>query len=781
MGVLYPLNWLWLVPTLVALRLGFEWWQSRLCATHLRNLYRLLGEINRLILRLDLDENELFQEVCRTVVKQGGFELACISVQATEGCQGQCFRAGWSREQGELTPSADLVAGRFLPAHLCYPAKQVFAGRGSGYINNARTCSCASELSCQKDDHASWGAVAGFPIHRKGSIYAALVVFHQQKQVFDDEFRSLFDELAANVGFALDNIDRSRELKLTSEVFEYSRESIIIADAHGSILSVNKAFSDITGYGRGEAIGRNPRFLQSGFQDRAFYDKLWGTVREKGFWYGEMLNRRKSGEIYAQRGTISAVPDEHGNVHHIIGIMEDISQHKEAEREIERLANFDALTGLPNRVQLAGHFEHDAALCTREERPLALLFLDLDDFKHVNDALGHPVGDRLLCTIAKRMREQLRDCDVLARFGGDEFVLLLHGDQQEAALLATRVRKAVCEPVTVDGHVITVGVSIGIALFPEDGHTLDELVQRADTAMYSTKARQRGGYAFFSATMQQQVQDKMRIRSELDAAIRDQAFELYYQPQVCAATGGLIGLEALIRWRHPQLGLLAPGTFVSVAEESGQIVQIDRWVMERAVHQLRAWQDEGLNLVPVAINLSAARFLSSELEEQARELLAETGIDAGLIELELTERIAMADSSHTTQMLDTLHDLGLKISIDDFGTGYSCLSYLHRYPVDRLKIDMSFVQALFQEADAEQIIDSVIMLASSLNLEVIAEGVETQEQMLYLKQQGCQSFQGYLFSEPLPAAAAARWLQRASGQAPGEHIDEPGRLPRQYH
>ncbi|PPK50379.1 bifunctional diguanylate cyclase/phosphodiesterase [Marinobacter persicus] len=560
-------------------------------------------------------------------------------------------------------------------------------------------------------------------------------------------------------------LDRERShslayLKQVAEVFQHSQESIIIADSKGTILNVNPAFTRITGYARGEAVGNNPRILNSGKQNRHFYEDLFKQLRAKGFWSGQFWNKRKNGEYYLQRGTISAVFADNGKPEHYISIMEDASIYNEAEERIQTLANYDPLTGLPNRVLLKERFS-EAFVHARETRGVwSLLFIDLDDFKQVNDALGHYYGDELLKAVCERLKLHVRKADTLCRFGGDEFILLMQGGAKEAGQLARQLIDAIKPVFDIEGAQLHVGASVGVAVLFLDGDTLGELIQAADTAMYHAKNEGRGRVSFFAKSMQDKVQFRVALKPALQKAITEDELFLLYQPKVERSADGrfrAVGYEALVRWNNPETGMVSPGEFIPAAEDSGQIVEVDRWVMKAAVAQLAQWLKEPqTQVLPVAINVSAALFSRSEFVDDLRAIVESSGVPSSLIELEITEHAAIVDMENTLKTLRELRAMGFRLAIDDFGTGYSSLAYLREFPIDHLKIDLSFVRDVHIDPQKQGLVKAIIAMAHSLGLKTIAEGVEGREELELLLTNDCDAFQGYYFSKPIPASECGR-------------------------
>lgn len=570
----------------------------------------------------------------------------------------------------------------------------------------------------------------------------------------------------ARIVLAQDITDRRHaedRLRLIGEVFDASQEGICITDGHGRYVSVNRAFTEITGYTLDELIGRTPGIHHSGRHDKLFYDAMWDQLREEGRWQGEIWNRRKTGEIYPEWLTISAIKDDNGVVQQYLGIFTETSARKAAEERIQHLANYDILTDLPNRALLDDRAAVALAAAGHHHANVVVMQLNIDHFRHINETLGHEAGDQVLIEVARRIVSALKPEDTVSRLGGDDFILLLpNASARDVAQIALRVMNSVAEPLAMGEQEIRLTASVGIAQFPEDGATLVQLIQAAESAVHQAKRDGRNTFRFFSRALQESVKEALAIERDLRHAVARQELVLHYQPQIDIATGHIIGAEALVRWQHPQRGLVAPATFIPIAEESGLIREIGEWVLHAALMQNAQWREAGLPVVPMAVNLSVVQFRHPGLRDTVREAIEHSGLPSSLVELELTESVAMEDTNFTVSTIANLKTLGVQLSIDDFGTGYSSLSYLKRFAVDKLKIDQSFVRGLRHDAQDEAIVTAVINLARSLKLKTIAEGVETEEQLAFLREGGCDEFQGYLFSRPVPADEFAGLLKASA-------------------
>ena len=579
----------------------------------------------------------------------------------------------------------------------------------------------------------------------------------------------LRDGRPARLVLAQDITDRRQaeeRSRLISQVFEATEEGIFITDAQNRFVSINRAFSRITGYSPEEVLGQTPALLKSGRQNRTFYAELWKQLNTEGRWEGEIWNRNKAGEVYPEWLAINAIKDERGQLQQYLGIFTETSSRKSAEERILRLANHDSLTDLPNRALLADRARVVLATARHQHLPVVLMHLNLDHFSAINESLGHEAGDQVLRELALRLTQCLEPEDTLCRLGGDDFILLLPGTAVgDVAQISVRLMDAVARPFAVGGQDLRLSASIGAAEFPENGSDLTELSRAAESAVHLAKREGRNTVRVASRRLQEQVQETLALARELRWVVERQELVLHYQAQMAVRSGRVVGLEALVRWQHPQRGLVPPGRFIPIAEETGLIQEIGRWVLDEALRQTAAWRAAGLPVVPVAINLSVSQFRHPRLQEDVAEALRRHDLPAHLLELELTESVAMEDSDFTIARIASLKQLGVTLSIDDFGTGYSSLSYLKRFTVDKLKIDQSFVRGLAQSPQDDAIVATVINLARSLGLHTIAEGVETAEQLDFLRQSGCDEIQGYHFHRPAPADEVAGLLRAAAAAA----------------
>ncbi|MES9960466.1 MAG: PAS domain S-box protein [Sedimenticola sp.] len=561
-----------------------------------------------------------------------------------------------------------------------------------------------------------------------------------------------------------DRVQAERRLRQAAVAFENTAEGVMITNADKRILSVNRAFTEITGYSESEVIGETPQILSSGRQDRDFYRQMWGSLKSTGRWQGEIWNRRKNGEIYPEWLTISSVNDLQGNVQNYVGVFADITTIKRSQDELEYLAHHDPLTDLPNRLLFNARLKHAFERARREKHQVAVLFLDLDRFKNVNDSFGHPVGDELLKRVAARLIQDVREADTVSRFGGDEFAVLIEvvEDTDDVAKVANKLIASLKEPFNLKGRETFITASIGIALYPEDGLNASKLLRNADAALYVAKDEGRNTYRYYSRRMTIAARDRLTLEGALRKAIDKRELEVWYQPQVSMRSRELIGVEALVRWNRPGHGLISPVEFIPLAEETGLIIPMGELIMIMACEQVMSWRNAGKFRGRLAVNIAGPQMERGNIVETVQRILAEVGMPASLLELEITESFIMGNAEEALQTVQSLKDLGVTTSIDDFGTGYSSLSYLKRLPVDALKIDQGFVHDLPDDPEDAAIARAVIALGNSLGYTVIAEGVETEAQRKFLLDEQCDLAQGYLFSPPMSAADFELWIENRS-------------------
>ena len=542
-------------------------------------------------------------------------------------------------------------------------------------------------------------------------------------------------------------------LRLAKYVTDSTSEGIIVTDMERRIIEVNPAYCRLLGYERSEVLGRQAGFARSGRHDQAFYQAIWTSLATKGKWQGEIWDRRKSGEVFPIFLRINTIYDAAGKPCYYTGLFSDITHQKKTEEQLEELAFKDALTGLANRALYHQRLQQEIKRCRRQERRLAVLFIDLDRFKGVNDSLGHSSGDLLLATVGQRISEAVRSADTVARMGGDEFTVIISDleDDFTVSEIAGKILASALQPISVNGHELHPHLSIGISLFPRDGQTVDDLTRHADRAMYQAKSEGGDRFHFFLEALNEEAGRRLTLEIEMRKGLERGEFVPHYQPVFDLASGELTGMEALARWQHPQRGLVMPDDFIPLAEETGLITRLGQQILDLACGQTRQWMERYGQPLSLAVNLSARQFNSPDLQQQVERTLNENRLPPQQLTLELTESMMMGHIENTLQQLDQLRGAGINLAIDDFGTGYSSLSYLQRFPLTTLKIDRAFVDGVLGDRNSRAIVRAIISMARAMELDVIAEGVEQVEQLDFLRQLQCRKVQGYLFSRPLPA------------------------------
>lgn len=612
---------------------------------------------------------------------------------------------------------------------------------------------CVSEFSI--GDESLYTMVLQDISEQKRANDAIVTAYEEMEARVDDRTRELQE---TNLLLRQEIVEHNRldsELRLAMKVFQNTSEAIVITDKNANIVDVNQAFTRITQYERSEVVGRNPRVMQSGRHDVEFYRKMWSEIlASSGHWSGEVWDRRKDGEIYPKWLAINCVRDECDEIVNFVAIFSDISHIKVTEEKLERLAFYDPLTGLPNRMLFRDRLNHELEICKRNDTIVAVLFIDLDRFKYVNDTYGHGVGDLLLTEVARRIEASIRAADTVARLGGDEFATIISELKtgQAASATANAIIKRIQGPFEVDGKVVSIGASIGISVYPDDAKDFSTLIKYADVAMYHAKEAGGDKFQYFQYEMNEKTVIMLALEQDMRAAIDGDEFVLHYQPKVDLSTNKIVSMESLVRWQRADGSLVSPADFIPVAEETGLIIPLGEKILRMACAQNKTWLDSGeVGPLHVAVNLSVRQFQMAGFQQMVEAVLAETGLPPSLLELEITESMMVADEGRAIRILQSLRDLGMSISIDDFGTGYSSFSYMKQFPVQALKIDQSFIRDLVTDSDDAAIVTAIVSMAKSLNLKVIAEGVETKEQYQFLGGIGCNEVQGYLISRPLPS------------------------------
>ena len=728
----------------------------------LNRIYAALSETNQTIVRAT-DEASLLRKVCQIAVDLGGMSMVWI---------GRLDPA-----HGSLVPQESFGNGLGYLAGLAIPVTGDSPETKGPAATAWRTHRpvviqdfWGDETMAPWHDRArpfSWGSMASFPIVRGQRVQYVFNLYHTEKLAFDSKIQDLLAEMTMDIGYALDRIDlievqarthaelERSEAKLRN-VLETSQDGFWLVDRAGKLVDVNAAYSDISGYSRDELLSMHIADLEATESEEEVQRHV-RRVAETGHDNFETRHRTKSGELKPVEISTSIVSGSEGTMSVFI---RDLSLRDEAQERIQRLSHFDPLTGLPNRALFTDIARQAIGQAARNHETLALVFIDIDHFKNINDTLGHRVGDQLLIELTERFRSVLRSEDTLSRLGGDEFLLLLpHDRAEDAAHVAERLIASTSQSITIAGNELLATPSLGIALYPADGDDFETLLQKADTATNRAKEEGRSTYRFFAAEMQSRSARTLQLEAALRKALDRNELLLHYQPQVELASGNIIGMEALIRWRHPELGLVSPAEFIPIAESSGLIIPIGEWVLKTALLELKALMAQGLPIALVAVNLSVVQFRQKGLPERVAAILEETGLAAKHLELELTEGLAMENPTAAIAMMDALHRQGIRLSIDDFGTGYSSLSYLKRFRIDKLKIDQSFVRDLTHDPEGEAIVRAIISMAETLKFRTIAEGVETVEQLNFLRESQCEEVQGYFFSRPLPPETLVTWLK----------------------
>lgn len=724
----------------------------------LSRLYAALSQCNQAIVRCQ-SKADLFAIICRDAVNFGGMRLAWIGEPDADAQSVQ--PVAWFGD------GADYLQGVGVSLDPANPASHGPVGTS---MREDRPCwvqDFQHDPSCapwhERALQYGWAAVASLPLRQKDRVVGAFAVYSDTKDAFDEPVQALLTEMAMDISYALDRMqDQQESLEVQRKLleseeryrkaFRTSPDSVNINRlTDGLYLDVNEGFQQLTGWAYAEVVGKTSTELNI-WREAADRQRLVEALRKDGRCANlEADFVKKDGGIV--HGLMSAAVVSLNDVPCILSITRDVSDMRRAQAQIKHLAHFDQLTGLPNRTLVREHFDLMRNLAKRGHEQMALMFLDLDHFKTINDTLGHSVGDRLLLEVTQRLTSVLRAQDSLSRMGGDEFILLLPAvDAEGAAQVAAKMINALTPPCVLDRVELVATASIGIAMYPQDGQDFETLAKNADTAMYRVKQASRNAFCFFTQEMQAQSERTLNLVNAMRHALERHEFELHYQPQILLCDGRVVGAEALVRWRSAEFGPLSPAEFIPIAEDSGQILEIGEWVMRTAAQQAKQWQTQGFAPITMAVNLSAVQFRHPNLFDMVTRILSEVGLPAEFLEIELTEATAMDNPVAAISLMNRLHDLGVRMSIDDFGTGYSSLSYLKKFKVSKLKIDQSFVRDISDDSDDKAIVSAVINLASSLGMQTIAEGVETASQLAYLRLQGCDEVQGFYFSKPLPAA-----------------------------
>ena len=733
----------------------------------LRDAYAALSQTNQCIVQCS-DRDELFQRTCEIAVDRTHLELAWIGIAdpATKEVL-PVASAG---------PASEYLAGVRVSTDPESPWSKGIGGRavhsGHQVIVNDLWNSEGFQPWMERLRAHNIQSLAAFPIFRERQAIGFLALYSKSPEFFSPELNSLLEEMVCDVSLALDRMEFAAKkaelqakLSKLEKAVEQSQVTVVITDRRGAIQYVNPAFTTTSGYSEKEVLGENPRLLKSGETSQDQYAEMWRLLNSGESWAGEFRNRRKDGGLYWEEASISPVKDARGEITNFIAVKQDVTARREAEEKARFLAFHDALTGLPNRLVARSKMIDFMRDADRSNSRAAVLFIDVDNLKRVNDSLGHNIGDRLLQSLAQRLRTCLRDGDLLSRVSGDEFLLVISNIRNTEIVdgIADRIRESLATSLDIDGLELSTTVSIGAAIYPDHGRSFEELCRRADLAMYSAKGCGRDGFRFYSKSLEAEGHDYLAIVAGLRKALEKQEFVLHYQPQVHLETGEVRGVEALLRWYWPGHGLTLPGKFIKIAEDSGLIVQIGNWVIQEVCRQAAEWHRNGLPKLRVAFNLSALQLRNGGLERTIATALSQSGLAPEFLELELTESALVQDNAAVADYLGQLKALGIEIALDDFGTGYSNFTYLRHFELDRLKIDQSFVRHLTPDKKGDvAIVKSIVQLARNFNLETIAEGVETEEALRVVRRAGCDYAQGFLLAKPMPASKVPVYI---SGRA----------------
>ncbi len=746
----------------------------------LTRLYATLSQCNQAIVRCK-GQDELLQQICRAAVDFGGMKMAWIGL--IDACDGRLEVAA-AHGQG-----IDYLAAIRIETA---PGSATSCGPSGTALREDRPFWCqdfagdaATAPWHEQGRRFGWGASAALPLHRGGAVIGVMNLYAAEVGAFDEAARSLLSEMAMDIDFALQRFcDDAERARLAAELAEREEKYRELTETINDVIWTLDTESLRFLYVSPSVIrlrGYTPEEIMAEPMDAALTPESAARVRRllasqladfnagrrsaDDFTIEEIEQPCRDGSTVWTEVVTNMVRNPRTGKIEIHGVTRDISERKRAEAQIRRLAHFDQLTGLPNRTLLKDHFQYALSLAQRGGEALAVMFLDLDHFKDINDSLGHDVGDQLLVEVSRRLTAALRTGDTVARLGGDEFIFILPDTGADGAVrVATKLVEVVSRPYLIGPHELSATPSIGIAMYPDDGSDMDSLSRAADAAMYQVKRDSRNGFRFFTAEMQARSARSLLLANALHHALAREQLSLHYQPQVSLRDGSIVGAEALLRWQHPELGAISPAEFIPIAEGNGLIIPLGEWVLRQATRQAQQWTARGLPPLAVAVNLSAAQFRQPDLPERVSQMVADAGLAPARLKLELTEAVTMDNPQTAIRLMERLFERGFRLSIDDFGTGYSSLSHLKRFKVDWLKIDQSFVRDITDDSDDRAIVGAIIQLARSLGMRTIAEGVETAAQLDYLREQGCDEVQGYYFSRPLAADAFEAYVRRRAGR-----------------
>jgi diguanylate cyclase (GGDEF)-like protein/PAS domain S-box-containing protein len=719
----------------------------------LRDVYAALSQTNQCIVRVT-DRSELFATICDIAIRFGHFRMAWIGL--VDPLTQTVTPAHTAGHNTAAFDSIVVSTANTSPHSMGSSGQAVISGRPA--VCNDITADDEIRARHPWADRNGCRSVAAFPLGCGGETIGVLTLYSGEPNFFRNDLLHLLEEMASDISYALDRMmleaahrHATFEMRKLLTAVEQSPVTIVVTDIEGTIEYVNPAFTESSGYSREDAIGKNPRILR-GDNDPG-YAELWARIKGGHSWQGMFHNRHKSGSLYWEEAVIAPVRDETGGIRQFIGIKQDVTRRIEAEARLEFIAHHDPITHLPNRLLGKDRMEQAVRVAAHEGGKTAVLLIDIDHFRRINDSLGHNAGDSLLAAMATRLRGCLEETDTLCRQGNDEFLAVLPHvrDIEAVSRSASRMVTQIVAPFNVAGHALPVTISTGIALYPDDGTDLPSLFRHADAALLRAKENGGNTYCFFDEKADLDAREYVRILGDLRRAIENHEFILEYQPQISLETGRVVGAEALIRWQHPERGLIPPGQFIPTAEESGLIVEIGDWVLQEACNHASAWHGTAAADVVVAVNISALQFRRGKLASSVRRALAASGIPAKRLELEMTESGIIRDTDYVLRTMEQIKTIGTRLSIDDFGTGYSSLSYLQRFNISKLKIDRSFITDIRYNANNETIVRAIIQLAHGLGIKTIAEGVEDEETIDIIRAHGCDEVQGFLYAKPMPA------------------------------
>lgn len=688
--------------------------------------------------------------ICEKIVDLLGCPLAWIGKKEKDGSVTVCAAAG--------------TLAKGFPAHPIRwdDLSEQFGPTGQA-IRTKRTkiIELADDKIVDSDGRAHIRQILVFPLITHDGIEGVLEI-HSKTGKLDSATVQRLETFSLRIAMAMQMAANQQTLRLQGAALETSPNAFVLTDKSGTVLWVNPAFCRLSGYAESEVVGQPLSFLETDAQNAAFYTEMWNTLNAGNNWCAEITERKKSGALYTVEQRITPIMGQDGKLAYCVFVRNDVTARKDAEGLIMHLANYDQLTGLPNRSLFYEQLRPILKRAAAQEQKVALIFADLTNFNRINDTLGYAAGDELLKIVAQRLSKLGTNKDFVARIGGDEFTVIVEGvkNAEAAAIRARTMIESILEPVFIENTEVNVGANIGISIFPDDGTEADKLVNFADMALRTASHSAPNSYFFFSQEMNEETEDNLALERDLRKGLIQNEFALFFQPQYDVKTGKILSAEALIRWFHPTRGMVSPVRFIPIAEDTGLIIPLGDWILREALRYIKLWDDMGLPKISVAVNLSAIQFQQEDLAGSIEKILNESGVSPDRLELELTESVVMQDARKADNILSRLSRLGIKLAIDDFGTGYSSLSYLKRFDVDRLKIDQSFVRDMTNNYDDAEIARAIINLGHTLGLEIVSEGVETKEQLELLKQQGCDVIQGYLISRPMPASEIPVFLKK---------------------